>query len=96
MILCHKCSGLLASGDSENTIGMFHCRCISGYVRGFEPNLARLDAIQCQLDGMQRRLTLYRSQGREAWYITPVVEIIARLTAILDDAVNSNNPRCYG
>lgn len=44
MILCHKCSGVLA-GDTKETEGLSGCGCISGWVRGFEPSLNREQAI---------------------------------------------------
>ena len=41
-ILCHKCSGVLA-GPSDPRL--HDCRCMSGWIRGFEPPLILEDAI---------------------------------------------------
>jgi len=57
MILCHKCSGVLA-GDTKETEGLSGCGCISGWVRGFEPSLNREQAIAAQKREQERKLRL--------------------------------------
>lgn len=64
MILCHKCGGLLATEDVEDTTGLLDCQCISGYVRGFEPALNRTEAIAAQIKAQEGWLALYERQGR--------------------------------
>lgn len=64
MILCHKCAGILARRKDEDATDMMRCGCISGYVRGFEPNLSRKEAIQKQIEACKQRAALYAGQGR--------------------------------
>lgn len=45
MILCHKCSGLLAAGKDENKEGLYSCLCISSYVRDWQIPITREKAI---------------------------------------------------
>ena len=71
MILCHKCTGLLAYGESENIAGLRGCSCISGWVRGFEPYLNREQAIDAQINRTQERIAMYAQQGRSAQYLDP-------------------------
>ena len=78
MILCHKCGGLLASRDG-NTDGLYGCGCISGWVRGFEPNLSREEAIASQVNSTKQRISLFVSQGRGDDYIAPLRERISNL-----------------
>ena len=81
MILCHKCSGVLAS-RGENTDGLFGCGCISGYVRGFEPNLSRQEAVVSQIKATNQRISLFVSQGRGDDYIAPLRSRIAKLESL--------------
>lgn len=62
MILCHKCAGLLACDDKENVAGLRPCRCISGYVRGFEKEVTRLQAIEKQIRAAEQWIALYERQ----------------------------------
>ena len=64
MILCHKCSGVLACAKDEDG-KLNSCRCISGYVRGFEPNLTLDEAATQQAMREIEWLALWVSQGRE-------------------------------
>ena len=64
MILCHKCSGLLAASTNESIEGLLGCQCISGYVRGFESEHTRKQAIACQIEQQWRWINLYERQGR--------------------------------
>ena len=64
MILCHKCSGILAMNHNEDTSGMMECGCISGWVRGWEPHLDRIAAIREQITACENRERLYAEQGR--------------------------------
>ncbi len=79
MILCHKCSGLLAYADNEDTTGLLDCSCISGYVRGFEPMLNRRAAIAAQLAAQKEWQLLYMRQNRSLTEINQVLEQIHRL-----------------
>ena len=64
MILCHKDSGLLANDPDENIQGILGCGCISGWVRGFEPNLNREQAIRQQIEQCFNWIHLYTQQDR--------------------------------
>jgi len=64
MILCHKCSGVLA-GDTTETAGLLDCGCISGWVRGWETPVTREQAITIQIAAEQERRRLYMDQNRE-------------------------------
>jgi hypothetical protein len=79
MILCHKCSGLLANSESEDVAGLRDCRCISGYVRGFEPVLNRAQAIDVQIDRTIERIELYERQGRNEQYLDPEWKVLGQL-----------------
>lgn len=59
--LCHKCAGTLTSCDLKEAYG---CNCISGYVRDWQVPTKLADVKVKQLDALQSRLDLYRSQGR--------------------------------
>jgi hypothetical protein len=65
MILCHKCSGVLAYADKMEIEGLLDCSCMSGYVRGFEPTVNRAQAIEAQQIHCNFRIELYRTQGRK-------------------------------
>jgi hypothetical protein len=82
MILCHKCSGILASADNENTTGLLGCGCISGYVRGFEPYVTRQTALAAQINQQQQRILLYQRQSREQCWIDLCQETINRLNSL--------------
>lgn len=69
MILCHKCSGVLANADSENTKGLRGCGCISGWVRGFEPEVDRDTAVRRQIMQCFERADLYTRQDRAADWV---------------------------
>ena len=79
MILCHKCCGILASGTDEDTSGLFGCGCMSGYVRGFEPDFSRKESVEAQTTETQERVRLYVSQGRDSTFIASVRERLAKL-----------------
>jgi len=73
MILCHKCSGMLSfDRDSEVVTGLAGCRCISGWVRGFEPDLTRSEAVAAQIKRQQSDIDLYRSQRKS--YVTRAID----------------------
>lgn len=76
--MCHKCCGILASGN-EDTSGLYGCGCISGYVRGFEPNLNRSQAVGCQYVATEQRIKLYEGQGRLESEIAPKRDRLAAL-----------------
>lgn len=59
MILCHKCAGTFTE-----TPGLNPCRCISGYPRGFEPDLSEREAALTQARRELDWLKLYVEQGR--------------------------------
>lgn len=82
MILCHKCSGVLGHNDDENVAGLLSCGCMSGWVRGFEPNLGRLEAITAQIISLEDRLHLYLDQERDQHWINLVEQDIANLKAL--------------
>ena len=63
MILCHKCSGVLASTKEENINDLLGCQCISGYVRGFEEEVNREEAITTQIERQDSWIELCISQG---------------------------------
>lgn len=65
MILCHKCSGLLGHGDSEDASNLFGCSCISGYIRDFQVPITRHAAIKEQVSRAASSIQLYIGQGRE-------------------------------
>ena len=79
MILCHKCSGLLASGDDEDVSGLLGCQYMSGYVRGFEVPVDRSQAILKQIAQQEQWIALYRRQEREPQWIERIEEKIAKL-----------------
>lgn len=83
MILCHKCCGILAKGDNEDTSGLYRCGCMSGYVRGFEPNLNRSQAVGCQYVATEQRIKLYEEQGRPESDIAPSRERLAALGKLM-------------
>jgi len=64
MILCHKCAGVLTHAPDENMTALHGCRCISGWVRGFEPTLTRREAIAMQAHQALERALLFDWQGR--------------------------------
>lgn len=81
MILCHKCSGVLAYEKTEFTTGLLGCQCISGYVRGFEPKVFRSEAIQRQIKRQYDWIELYTQQGRSTAEIQVIWDRIERLKA---------------
>jgi hypothetical protein len=84
MFLCHKCSGLLVHGKSEDISGLRGCSCMSGYFRGFEPDLTREQAIDAQIEGTVKRIELYEQQGRSKQYIDPEMEKLDQLVRLKD------------
>lgn len=68
VILCHKCSGVLAHTPEDKEHGLNHCQCISGWVRGFEPHLTVEQAAQSQVKRELERKELYASQGRPEFF----------------------------
>jgi hypothetical protein len=78
MILCHKCSGVLAN-EGADASGLMGCGCISGYVRGFETPLTRGQAIAQQIKRQDEWIALYQRQGRSATEIGYVQELKAQL-----------------
>lgn len=83
MILCHKDAGLLAARADEDTTGLLGCECISGWVRGFEPDLTRAEAIRKQIAHAEESIRLYMQQGREAHWITDAQSRRDKLTLLL-------------
>ncbi len=61
MKLCHKCEGTFVIVDGLNS-----CQCISGYERGFEPNVTFEQAATAQAKREIEWLSLFVSQGRES------------------------------
>lgn len=59
MILCHKCAGTFQEVDGLNA-----CRCISGYPRGFEPDVTPVEAAKKQVIAELDWLKLFVQQGR--------------------------------
>ena len=82
MILCHKCSGVLASDAAEDISGLLGCSCISGYVRGFESELSRKDALVKQIKAQNIWLALYQQQGRAQRELDSVKNTINRLESL--------------
>ena len=82
MILCHKCSGVLAACQDEDESGLLGCCCISGYVRGFEPIVSRSEAIQIQIKQQHHNIALYKRQCREVSFINHCVEKIDKLEGL--------------
>ena len=78
MILCHKCSGVLAN-EGADTSGLMGCGCISGYVRGFEVPVDRAQAIAQQIKRQDELIALYQRQGRSAREIGYVMDDRSRL-----------------
>ena len=83
MILCHKCSGLLAYDEKDDTTVLLHCGCISGYVRGFEPVMDRKAALQAQIAAQTATIALYQRQQRSMAMIEPKVRLRAGLESLL-------------
>jgi len=48
-ILCHKCLGVL-SGETKDT-PLQHCRCISGWIRGWEESVSFAQATSSNTYG---------------------------------------------
>jgi hypothetical protein len=84
MILCHKCAGLLAHEVGADISGLYDCWCISGYVRGFEPNLPREAAITEQIDRLRDNLRLFGAQGRDPseQIVTSTESLLAKLLTL--------------
>jgi hypothetical protein len=78
IILCHKCSGVLASEGSEDH-GLLGCGCISGYVRGFEIPVDRAGAIERQIAAQCKRIETYTRQKLEPEWIRLCQKQITRL-----------------
>jgi len=83
MILCHKCSGLLAWNKEEDTTGLLSCQCISGWVRGNEPVLNRQQVITCQFYRCFEWIELYTRQGREQYWIDNQLERAEKLINLI-------------
>ena len=84
MKLCHKCAGLLANDETENISGLLECECISGYVRGFEPELTRPEAIKAQIEQQEEWKLLYMRQNRSYSEITRIqarIDLLSKLRA---------------
>lgn len=79
MILCHKCSGILGATKDENTEGLNGCGCISGWVRGFESNLTRPEAIMEQMNACVRKIDMYRSQKCDPAWVESEEQTLERL-----------------
>lgn len=82
MILCHKCSGILANSGKDSS-GLFGCACISGYVRGFEKVLNREQAINAQIRASRWRIDLIAKQGGTEEAKAPYIKRLANLQALL-------------
>jgi hypothetical protein len=82
MVLCHNCSGLLAYSNQDDTAGLRGCSCISGYVRGFEPDLTREQAIDAQIEEAAARIESYKRQGRSSQHIDPEMKTLEELKAL--------------
>jgi hypothetical protein len=78
MRLCHKCSGVLASGDGEDMSGLSECGCISGWLRGIEPDLTREEAIAAQIRTERRNLALWIEQGRRIGHASTTADWVKR------------------
>jgi len=76
-ILCHKCAGVL-SGKVKNT-PLNYCRCISGWIRGFEKSLTFEEAKQEQIQMAKSWIQLYKRQERDQSWIDKEEAIIAKL-----------------
>jgi hypothetical protein len=77
MYLCHKCSGVLVAPTKEH--GLNECQCISGYYRGFEPNLTPEQAATEQVKRELEWLALFISQKRpEHWNPTRLIRAMAK------------------
>ena len=63
MILCHKCAGVLSGKPQSPAI--YRCGCISGWIRGSEPEVDEMEAIMRQIAEQWSRLDLYAKQGRD-------------------------------
>lgn len=86
MILCHKCSGLL-SGEKDT--GLYGCQCISGYIRGFEPEVSLEQAAIEQVKREIEWFALYVSQGRpESWKSDRLARAIKACKAFGHGSVN--------
>lgn len=64
VLLCHKCSGVLANTDKDTNHGLNGCKCISGYVRGFQRAMSIEEAASAQVQREIEWIALYVSQGR--------------------------------
>lgn len=78
LILCHKCSGVLAHTEDDKDHGLNGCQCMSGYVRGFEPSVSRELAATVQAKRELEWMALYVSQGRTVLQIAMRGERLAR------------------
>lgn len=83
MIICHKCSGLLAYDKKDDTTGLLHCRCISGYVRGFEPVRDRKAVLQAQIDARTAVIRLWERQQRPMAWVETELRLRAGLESLL-------------
>ena len=88
IILCHKCSGVLA-GNDEAQRGLYGCGCISGYVRGFEPLLSREEAIEKQIQAQLGWIELFKSQKREPVWIYRCQATIDKLRSMLPELAHA-------
>lgn len=82
MILCHKCGGILAATKNEDCKGLHGCSCISGYVRGYEPELTREQAIESQIKYAEENVLLYMRQNRPLTEINQALRERERLRAL--------------
>lgn len=82
LILCHKDGGVLHHDEPSEVVGLYYCGCISGYVRGFEPSLTRLDAIKAQVAETKEWIKTFTSQGRDDSYLRPLRERLAKLESL--------------
>jgi hypothetical protein len=83
MILCHKDAGLLAARKDENVEGLLSCGCMSGWVRGFEPDLTREQAVAVQIKMQDSWIALYTTQKRADAEIEKVRQRKIKLEALL-------------
>lgn len=60
--LCHKCGGLLTASDDA---ALYHCGCMSGYVRDWQDATPASDARDVQIRATLETLKLYAGQKRD-------------------------------
>ncbi len=84
MILCHKCAGVLAVEEPKDAEGLLSCQCMSGYVRGFEEDQTRTEAIHSQIKQQDAWINLFTQQGRSEAEIEKVRVKLLNLVKLLD------------